>query len=68
MARIAWAFDLSADQGHTIDSSMETGYSDGFVCGPLPFQCQVQIRSEAHEKAIFKAHDDAKPFLAKFET
>nr|GAT43896.1 cytochrome P450 [Mycena chlorophos] len=52
-ACILAVFDVSKEQekdGNEIDPSYE--YDSGFICGPLPFRCRINPRSEAARRLV----------------
>ena len=65
--RIAWGFDISADPASPIDRTIESGYSNGFVFSPMPFNVHLEVRSPQHEAVILREYEDAKAFFAKYK-
>ena len=68
MARVAWAFNIAADPAAPIDSSIESGYTDGFVFSPVPFRAHLEVRSSTHEAIIVQEYEAAKAVLRQYET
>ena len=68
MAKIAWAFDISADPtSPQLDLDVSSGYSDGFVLGPKPFTASFAVRSPQHKEVIEKEFRQAGTFYQKYE-
>ncbi|EXJ63368.1 uncharacterized protein A1O5_11689 [Cladophialophora psammophila CBS 110553] len=64
IAKSLWAFDItpqldSDGRPYPIDTSSETGYADGVAIGPLPFPCEIKVRSERREKTILQEYANA---------
>lgn len=57
MAKVAWAFDISASLGCSIDPNVQTGYNDGLSIAPKRFEVELRVRSKRHEDAISLAMD-----------
>ena len=58
MAKILWAFDVSPkldEKGSQlmVDTSAESGYSDGFLHCPKPFEANIQVRSARRGETIW---------------
>ncbi|GJJ11254.1 hypothetical protein Clacol_005486 [Clathrus columnatus] len=71
-ARLAWGFkfEMMKDQsGKDIrpDATMETGYTSGFNCRPLPFPCKISPRSGVIKSVIEKELEEALDFLRFYE-
>lgn len=67
MARVAWAFNIRADPTAPIDFNINSGYTDGFVFSPVPFQARLEVRSPIHEAIIMKEYQAATAFLKPYE-
>ena len=68
MAKIAWAFNISADPtSPQLDTDVGSGYSDGFVLGPKPFSASFAVRSPQHREVIEREFRLAKTFFQKYE-
>lgn len=68
MAKIAWAFNVSADpNAPPLNTDAGSGYSDGFVLGPKPFSASFTVRSPQHREVIEKEYRKAKNFFQKYE-
>ncbi|KAK5217822.1 hypothetical protein LTR72_009485 [Exophiala xenobiotica] len=68
MAKIAWAFDITADpNAPALDLNIETGHSDGFVFGPNPFSASFSVRSPQHLETIEKEYHEAQIFFQQYE-
>lgn len=57
MAKILWAFDLSPKLDEKglrlmVDTSAESGYTDGFLHCPKPFEANIQVRSARRAETI----------------
>lgn len=64
VAKLLWAFsfETSVDaQGHRIpiDVDSDTGYNDGFLVSPKPFDCKIRPRSETRRETILKEFHEA---------
>ena len=68
MAKIAWAFNISADPASPrLDTDVCSGYSDGFVLGPKPFAVSFTVRSPKHQEVIEKEFRETKQLFQKYE-
>lgn len=68
MAKIAWAFDISADPNcPPLDLEVASGYSDGFITGPKPFSASFTVRSPKHRAVIETEYAQAKSVYQKYE-
>lgn len=68
MAKITWAFTISADLSlPPPDTDVKSGYSDGFVLGPKSFSASFAVRSPQHREVIEKEFQQAKTFFRKYE-
>ncbi|OAL18763.1 hypothetical protein AYO22_10457 [Fonsecaea multimorphosa] len=63
-AKIVWAFDISPTS--QIDSSIETGYTDGFVLAPKPYAAKFVPRTQERVSIIAKEAEEAEKFLSRF--
>jgi hypothetical protein len=64
ITRVLWAFDLSKKidtQGNTCEP--EAGMVPGWMTIPLPFECDIKVRSSEKKKLIEKAWFEAKKGL-----
>lgn len=64
VAKLLWglSFEPSTDaQGREIpvDINSDTGYTEGFLVSPKPFECRIQPRSEARRETIMREFRDA---------
>ena len=64
-AKIVWAFDILASS--TIDSSIETGYTDGFVLGPKKYPAKFVPRSQRRASIVAMEAAGAEKFLSRFD-
>ncbi|EJD39082.1 cytochrome P450 [Auricularia subglabra TFB-10046 SS5] len=64
-ARLLWGFKFIATE--LIDTSMETGYTDGFNCRPRPFRCRIEPRNDEVRQTILREGAEAAEYLAPFE-
>ena len=68
LAKIIWAFDvLSACDatGNVIENDMswETGFEGGIIATPVPFACELRLRSEKRKETIFREFSEAEQTL-----
>jgi cytochrome P450 len=66
VAKILWAFDITADPGAPLDSGIVTGYADGLLVGPKEFTCDIRPRSEKRRETILKEFKDARAIFSSF--
>ena len=64
-AKIVWAFDISLSS--PADSSIETGYTDGFVVGPKRYPAKFTPRTQERASIIAKEAQNAESFLSRFD-
>jgi hypothetical protein len=67
MAKIALAFDVSEKASQPADSSVQAGYSYGFVFSPRPFEAEFIVRSPKHEEVILREYEAAKTVFIRYE-
>jgi hypothetical protein len=67
MAKMVWAFDIKAEST-SVDTDVHTAYSNGFLTAPLKFPVNFVPRSEKHAAVIRSEFEEAKAFLARFES
>lgn len=80
MSKIAWAFDIAADESDTSTSLLSDAtdpgaygdliknYSNGFAFGPNPFSASLKVRSQKHADIIEREFADAREFLRRYES
>ena len=74
MSKLLWAFSFAEKrdlQGRLIpiDVDAATGYSEGFLHCPKPFDCEIKPRSEARQETILKEFAQAeKETFSQYET
>lgn len=74
MSKLLWAFSFAEKrdgQGKLIpiDVDAATGYSEGFLHCPKPFDCEIKPRSEARKETILKEFAHAgKTVFSQYET
>ena len=66
MAKVTWAFDITAGS-EVVDTSIETAYGEGFLTAPLKFPVKFIPRSEVHKEIIMREIEGAKALFARFE-
>ena len=59
VSKILWAFDIQPgidENGNEreIDIDLETGFQEGIIVEPYPFQCDIRPRSEKRKQVIYK--------------
>ena len=67
MAKMAWAFDITADPNKPPDQDIKTGFTDGFVFSAHPFTAQFTVRSPKHGEIIEREFEEAKAFFQKYD-
>ncbi|MCJ1348478.1 hypothetical protein MMC31_006710 [Peltigera leucophlebia] len=74
MSKLLWAFSFAEKldgQGRLIpiDVDAATGYSEGLLHCPKPFDCEIKPRSEARQETILKEYAQAeKNTFSQYET
>ena len=63
-AKIVWAFDISPSA--PVDSSIETGYTDGFVVGPKRYPAKFVPRTPEHAAIVAREAAEAEKYLSRF--
>lgn len=72
-AKLLWAFDfqpkLDANGNRVkLDTSTTGGYADGLTVGPIPFECDIKVRSEQKRAAILREFSEAeREIFPKFQ-
>ena len=64
-ATLVWAFDILTSA--PVDSSIESGYTDGFVLGPKRFPARFVPRTEKRASIVASEDAEAENFLSRFE-
>lgn len=64
VAKLLWAFSFEPNidaEGREIpvDANSDTGYTEGFLVSPKPFDCRIRPRSEARRETIMREFSDA---------
>ena len=74
MAKLLWAFSFAEKrdvQGRVIPVNVDaaTGYSTGLLRSPIPFDCEIKLRSEARQETILKEYAQAEEnIFSQYET
>ncbi|KAF1829297.1 cytochrome P450 2D18 [Decorospora gaudefroyi] len=66
VAKLLWAFEFKEKPGTPIDVDPRTGYTEGAVRSPKPFECEILVR-KGRESIIEREFADARDVLGKFE-
>jgi cytochrome P450 len=66
IAKLLWAFDFKEKPGAPVDVDPRTGYTEGIVRAPTPFQCEITVR-KGRESVIEWEFGEARDVLRKFE-
>lgn len=67
VAKLLWAFHFSVKRGEEINTSAETGLSQGFLHCVKEYGSSITLRSEARRDTIFSEFEEAKTTFARFE-
>lgn len=68
MAKLLWGFEFSEKETAKVDVDPSTGYSEGFLHCPMPFECEVKVRGPERQEAILREfHAAEKDVFAKYE-
>ncbi|RAR10637.1 cytochrome p450 [Stemphylium lycopersici] len=62
-AKILWAFDIRPKPGAQYDTF---AYTEGFNIRPRKFECEIRVRSRAHEEVLRRELEGAEGVLARF--
>jgi hypothetical protein len=65
MAKIVWTFNITSSS--PVDTSIETGYSGGFLLCPKKYPAIFTVRSEKHRQIVEREYGEAEMFLQKFQ-
>ena len=74
MSKLLWAFSFAEKRNEhgeviPIDVDAATGYSEGFLHCPKPFDCEIKPRSEARQKTILQEYSQAEEnTFSQYET
>ena len=63
LAKLLWAFDIKPLKGVRYDIF---AYTEGFNIRPRKFECEISVRSHAHEKVLKRELKDAENVLQRF--
>jgi cytochrome P450 len=63
LAKILWAFDIAPLKGMQYDTF---AYTEGFNIRPRKFECEIRIRSQAHEQVLKRELEVAERALERF--
>ncbi|SPJ78457.1 related to O-methylsterigmatocystin oxidoreductase [Fusarium torulosum] len=66
MAKIAWAFDLSAGSD-AVNDDIDTAYHDGFLIAPKKFPIKITPRSRSHKEVIMQEYQSIASFWDKYD-
>jgi hypothetical protein len=66
IAKLLWAFEFKEKEGKPVDVHPLTGYTEGIVRAPVPFECEVLVR-RGRKKVVEKEFADAGSVLGRFE-
>ena len=67
VAKLLWAFSFSVKRGEKINTSAETGLSQGFLHCVKEYGSSVTVRSEARRETIMREFEEAQTTFARFE-
>ncbi|KAL2206006.1 cytochrome P450 [Sarocladium strictum] len=67
MAKLVWTFAIKPGSG-TIDDSMETGYTGGFLVAPTKFPVSITPRSAERKAVIAREFSECSELLAQFKS
>lgn len=61
VSKLLWGFEFTTKMDHNgkpikMDISSASGYSDGLTIGPLPFECDIKVRSEKRKQTILEEY------------
>ena len=67
VAKLLWAFDFRVKGGETMNTSAETGLSQGFLHCVKDYGSSITLRSKARGDTILREFEEAQTIFAKFE-
>ena len=67
VAKLLWAFKFSVKRGEEINTSAETGLSQGFLHCVKEYGSSITLRSEARRDTILREFEEAQATFAMFE-
>lgn len=67
VSKLLWAFKFGIKQGESINTSAETGLSQGFLHCVKEYGSSITLRSEAKRATILREFDAAQTTFSKFE-
>jgi hypothetical protein len=66
IAKLLWAFEFNEKPGKPVDVDPRTGYTEGIVRAPIPFECEVLVR-KGREEVVEREFKGAESVLGRFE-
>ena len=67
MAKLLWAFNFSVKRGEKINTSAETGLSQGFLHCVKEYGSSITLRSEGRRETILREFEEAQATFSRFE-
>lgn len=64
MAKLVWTFDITSHS--PVDTSIETGYTGGFLLCPKNYPARFTVRSEKKAAIVEKEFAVAEEYLHRF--
>jgi cytochrome P450 len=65
IAKLLWAFEFRENPGKPVDVDPRTGYSEGLVRAPVPFECEVLVR-RGREGVVEREFGEVGSVLGRF--
>jgi cytochrome P450 len=66
IAKLLWAFEFKEQPGKPVNVDARTGYTEGIVRAPVPFECEVLVR-RGRERVFESEFGEAGSVLGRFE-
>ena len=67
VAKLLWAFKFEVKKGQSINTSAETGLSQGFLHCVKEYGSSITLRSEAKRETILREFEEAQATFSRFE-
>ena len=67
VAKLLWAFRFGVKEGADINTSAETGLSQGFLHCVKEYGSSITLRSEAKRETISREFEEARTIFARYE-
>ena len=67
VAKLLWAFKFGVKKGASVDTSAETGLSQGFLRCVKDYGCSIDVRSEVKRDTIMREFSEVQEVFSRFD-